>query len=308
MALHKFEVTNRWSGSVRFTAEIDCAEDAPRRIKLGLAVRWGLKAGAYLADANLADANLADANLAGANLAGANLADANLAGANLAGAYLADANLAGANLAGANLADAKWRDGIVISKPPIQVFGLGYRVTILDAHMQIGCELHSLAEWEAFDNERIARMAGVAARRFWDAHKDGLLALARGAGRSFEPVAVASEGEAREMLARTPTHSIEPRIGMGATIILYTDRKASTVISVVKAGKELTVREDIATRTDDNGVSDMGQTYGYAENRFGREWVFTLRRNGQWVAKGDGLRTGVRLRLGERDHYHDYGF
>jgi len=237
MALHKFEVTN-WSGSVQFTAEIDCAEDAPRRIKLGLAVQWARKTGANLADANLAGANLAGANLAGANLAGANLAGANLAGAylaganlagaNLAGAYLADANLAdanlagaylaGANLAGANLAGAylagaylagaylaganlaganlEWRDGIVISKPPIQVFGLGYRVTILDAHMQIGCELHSLAEWESFDNKRIGKMDGVAARRFWDAHKDGLLALARGAGRSFEPVVAASETEA----------------------------------------------------------------------------------------------------------------
>jgi hypothetical protein len=108
----EFKITNRFTGSVIFTAKIEATEDTPISIKLGLAVKKAVEARAYLADANLADANLAGANLAGAylagaNLAGANLEDANLAGANLAGAYLADANLADANLAGAYLAGAK---------------------------------------------------------------------------------------------------------------------------------------------------------------------------------------------------------
>jgi uncharacterized protein YjbI with pentapeptide repeats len=154
-------------------------------------------AGANLVGADLAGANLAGANLAGANLADANLADANLAGANLAGAYLADAYLADANLAGANLAgayladaylaDAKWRDGIVINKAPIQLYGLLWSVTFLDAHMQIGCELHSLADWQSFDDARIVQMDRQALR-FWRDHKEALLSLARAAGRSFEPV------------------------------------------------------------------------------------------------------------------------
>jgi hypothetical protein len=113
----KFEIKNRWSGIVQFTAEIDAKFQTERYgVQLGAAIKVALKAdaclaGAYLADANLADANLAgadlaDANLAGANLADACLADANLAGANLAGAYLAGACLAGAYLADANLAGA----------------------------------------------------------------------------------------------------------------------------------------------------------------------------------------------------------
>jgi hypothetical protein len=97
----KFDILNRFSGAVQFTAEIECTADALASVKMGLAVRCAVKA-----DANLAGANLAGANLAGAYLAGANLAGAYLAGASLAGAYLADANLAGANLAGANLAGA----------------------------------------------------------------------------------------------------------------------------------------------------------------------------------------------------------
>ena len=149
--------------------------------------------GADLTDANLTRANLAGADLAGANLVGANLARANLAGAdlaraNLVGADLTDANLARANLAGADLAGAKWRDGVAINKRPIQLHGLYWNVTILDAHMQIGCELHTLAEWSAFDDARIVQMDGREALRFWRAHKESLLSLARGADRSFEPV------------------------------------------------------------------------------------------------------------------------
>ena len=67
----KFEVTNRWSGTVQFTAEIECDESVSYSIKLGLAVGWAVKTRANLAGANLAGAYLAGAYLAGANLAGA---------------------------------------------------------------------------------------------------------------------------------------------------------------------------------------------------------------------------------------------
>ena len=84
----KFEVLNRFSGKVQFTAEIECGEDASKSIKLGLAVKWAIKTGA-----NLSDADLSGADLRGADLRGANLGDANLRGADLKGAYLGDANL-----------------------------------------------------------------------------------------------------------------------------------------------------------------------------------------------------------------------
>ncbi len=103
----KFDVKNCFSGEVQFTAKIDCADDTPISIKLGLAVKWAIKTGADLAGADLAGAGLAGADLAGANLARANLADAYLAGADLAGADLARANLADAYLAGANLRSFK---------------------------------------------------------------------------------------------------------------------------------------------------------------------------------------------------------
>jgi len=204
--MKQVQIKNRWNGEVLYTADIP--DDTPSGMEMRLSLEKATEAGANLADAdlaraNLAGANLADANLAGAYLAGAYLADAdlagadlaraNLAGAYLAGAYLARAYLAGANLAGAyladaNLAGAKWRDGVVISKTPIQLYGLHWVVTILDAHMQIGCELHSLAEWAAFDDARIVAMDGRDALRFWRDHKEALLSLARSCSRSFDPV------------------------------------------------------------------------------------------------------------------------
>ena len=62
----KFEVTNRWSGTVQFTAEIECDESVSYSIKLGLAVGWAVKTRANLAGAYLAGADLARAYLAGA--------------------------------------------------------------------------------------------------------------------------------------------------------------------------------------------------------------------------------------------------
>jgi uncharacterized protein YjbI with pentapeptide repeats len=97
----KFNITNRWTGSVLFEAEIEADENTAFSIKLGMAVKKAL-----VAKTNLTSADLAGANLAGANLDGADLAGANLAGANLTGAYLARANLDGADLTSADLAGA----------------------------------------------------------------------------------------------------------------------------------------------------------------------------------------------------------
>ena len=102
----KYGIKNRFTGAVQFIAEIDCTEDAPTSIKVGLSVKWAIKADANLADADLARANLARANLTGANLTGADLTGAYLARAYLARAYLTGADLTGAYLTGANLARA----------------------------------------------------------------------------------------------------------------------------------------------------------------------------------------------------------
>ena len=71
MSLEKFDVLNRYTGKVQFTAEITTTPDMLPRVKLGLAIQWGIKNGA-----NLRGADLSDANLIGAYLSGVNLSDA----------------------------------------------------------------------------------------------------------------------------------------------------------------------------------------------------------------------------------------
>jgi hypothetical protein len=105
----KFDVLNRWSGKVQFTAEIYCAEDTSISFKLGLAVKWAIRSGADLCGANLGEANLSGADLRGANLRRANLRGANLGEANLSGADLSEANLSGADLREADLCGAGLR-------------------------------------------------------------------------------------------------------------------------------------------------------------------------------------------------------
>ncbi len=180
---HTVNIVSRWdSATVLFTFETTDEQAAS-----GLAVRHAVEA-AILIDANLSGANLSDANLSGAILSGAilidaNLSDANLRDANLSDAILSCAILSGAILSGANLRGAKWRE-IIINRSPIQVaIPNEWAIYILDEHMQIGCEFHSIADWHTFDDARIAAMDGRHALRFWRQYKTALLALAAADGR-----------------------------------------------------------------------------------------------------------------------------
>ena len=97
----QYDVLNRWTGKVQFTATIECDADASAGFKLGLAVKWGRKNDAVLHGANLSGADLSGADLSGAVLSGAVLHGANLRGADLSSADLSGADLSGADLSGA---------------------------------------------------------------------------------------------------------------------------------------------------------------------------------------------------------------
>ncbi len=79
----KYEIKNRFTDVVQFTAEIDCQENAIAAVKVGMAVRWAVKTGANLKHADLRYANLLDANLLDADLLGADLRGADLRYADL---------------------------------------------------------------------------------------------------------------------------------------------------------------------------------------------------------------------------------
>ncbi len=93
-----------------------------------------------------------------------------------------------------------------------------------------------------------------------------------------------------------------PEVGMGATLMMYSDRHAYTITKI--EGNKLWAVQDKAIRTDDNGMSDS-QSYRY-EPGTGEPEVFTLRKDGRWH-EGTTLKGSV-LQVGERDHYYDHGF
>ena len=172
--------------TARDPLEIEIPDDTPEYWRLRTAAEKAVSDGASLDRASLDGASLIGASLDGARLDGASLDRARLDGASLNGASLIGANLDGASLNGARLRETVWRGLVKINRAPLYVGGLAWPVWILDNHMQIGCELHTLNEWRGFDCARIARMDGVASRKFWKQWRDPLLAMAVADGRGVE--------------------------------------------------------------------------------------------------------------------------
>ena len=107
----------------------------------------------------------------------------------------------------------------------------------------------------------------------------------------------------------------DPVEGMGATVLAYTDRYPATIISVNSDKRVmLLVREDKATRTDQNGLSEC-QSYAFEPNPEGQTWTFRQAKNGTWEEVRRNRETGrwikvngAGLRIGERNKYHDFSF
>jgi len=102
MSKIKFEIKNKWTGSILFEYEKE-------NNTLKDTVEQAVKEGADLEGAYLGGADLEGAYLKGADLRGADLKGAYLKGAYLRGAYLKGADLEGADLKGADLRGAYLR-------------------------------------------------------------------------------------------------------------------------------------------------------------------------------------------------------
>lgn len=105
-----------------------------------------------------------------------------------------------------------------------------------------------------------------------------------------------------------------PTVGMGATILSWTDRHGATIVDVRKAGQYIAVTRDDCKRTDNNGMSE-DQTYSYTTRPDGAKQWYKRETDGRWSEvifnpnTGRFKKTGgAGLRLGVRDSYHDYSF
>lgn len=100
----------------------------------------------------------------------------------------------------------------------------------------------------------------------------------------------------------------DPVPGMGATLLMWSDRHACTVVRVFifRGRRCVAVKEDHAQRTDSNGQSES-QTYEFFPNPEAPERTFEERPNGQWRERGTRGK-GTGLHLGSRDSYRDPSF
>ena len=139
--------------------------------------------GADLRHADLRGAHLRGANLRGADLRGANLRGADLIYSNLSGADLRSANLRGAdliysNLRGANLRSADLRHANLSGANLIVLQMDLWTSYITTNHIRIGCQSHTLSEWENFTDEEISSMH-ARALEYWNKNKEVIIALCK---------------------------------------------------------------------------------------------------------------------------------
>ncbi len=110
-------------------------------------------------------------------------------------------------------------------------------------------------------------------------------------------------GSLQNMLYDGATNEVEAEVGMGGTYVMWTDRKAVTVVEVSRTGHRVVTQDDTATRVDSNGMSDA-QRYEFSRDENGTLRTFTRRKDGAYRETGG----TSRLLLGARQHYYDYSF
>jgi hypothetical protein len=121
--------------------------------------------------------------------------------------------------------------------------------------------------------------------------------------------------------ARATIGQPTPVVGMGATILLWTDRCAGTIIEVKELATSTRWQHEIRVQRDRSKVvagsgHDGSAVYSFEPNPNGPVEIFRSRRDGgQWVAcrtndKGNVVvqNSGHGLRIGEREEYRDPSF
>lgn len=118
-----------------------------------------------------------------------------------------------------------------------------------------------------------------------------------------------------DIQARSTRGEPEPTVGMGATILLWSDRHAATVTSVERDAA-VTVQHDTAKVVAGSG-HDGSAEYAFSPNPRGELETFQRRQTeARWSAvtfneetrRWNKQKSQHALRLGERDEYRDPSF
>ena len=112
-----------------------------------------------------------------------------------------------------------------------------------------------------------------------------------------------------ELLA-SPKHP-DPEVGMGASILYHSDRHAATIVAVDRSTRGnvtgVWVQRDETTVVS-GSPHDGSAKYHYRPSPENPRVLFTLRKNGRYVAKGESARDGTALSIGVRSEYWNPSF
>lgn len=108
--------------------------------------------------------------------------------------------------------------------------------------------------------------------------------------------------------------SVVPQIGMGATLLSWSDRTPATVIDWDAKKKLVTVQIDNYTRIDTNGMSES-QDYEYTANPDGAIYRYKWIDGKGWVCMVKNPETGRLIQskcggltVGRRERFYDFSF
>lgn len=117
------------------------------------------------------------------------------------------------------------------------------------------------------------------------------------------------------IMSRSVIGEPTPEIGMGVTMLSWTDRNPATIVQVFNIGKTqyIGVNEDNATRTDDNGISES-QSYEFKFNPLVFMRYYRKTAKGTWEGcrvnpeTGRFIKTVGSVSIGQRGKYWDPSF
>lgn len=102
------------------------------------------------------------------------------------------------------------------------------------------------------------------------------------------------------------------KIGDGATIQMYSDRRAATIIDISPSNKTITIQEDNAEllnrdelKTNPGGFSaniQGSQKYKFSKDLNGQIAIAKKHKDGKFYSQGN------RIVVGERQHFYDFNF
>lgn len=104
---------------------------------------------------------------------------------------------------------------------------------------------------------------------------------------------------------------LDPIADDAATMNGWSDRRPATIVK--RTAKTITVQEDNTDHMNAPGTDGYAQGHGdvmiFRRNTLAAERVYTLRKNGRWIASGSPANArGASLTIGRRSYYRDPSF